>query len=114
MATMKYVNDENKTGENMSRVWRFVWLIFGLLMLLCLCRFKTLVQRGNEQNLDGNIGYKTRQMLQDKEENKRVSFYQNIPLITSVPALFLCLDIDHELQIRLVNMDANFPSLKDI
>jgi hypothetical protein len=73
MAGAKCVNSENKSCKSTSRVWRILWLIPGLLLLLCLCEFKTFLQRTDDQHLPQKNRHLNRQLLQDKADNKRVS-----------------------------------------
>lgn len=72
MATTR-CKSEYKSGGTTSRVWRFLWLIPGLLLLLCLCEFKTFIRRADEQHLSQENGHFSRQLLQDKADSIMVS-----------------------------------------
>ena len=83
-------NNEKKSCKNASCLHSIKRIALGLLLLLCLCGFKTFIQLGDEKYSDENSGHKSRQLLQDKDGNIRVSIFQYIlPIKTFV---FCCLN----------------------
>ena len=88
MAGINCTNNEKKC-ENASCLHSVKRIALGLLLLLCLCEFKAFIQLGDKKYLDENSGHKSRQLLQDKDDNIRVSIFQYIlPIKTFV---FSCL-----------------------
>lgn len=72
MADTNFI-DEMKYCSMARGVWRFACTLAGVLVMLSLCQLKIRTQRGNKPDLTEENRYMARNLLQDNEENIRVS-----------------------------------------
>ena len=74
LVLMQY--SEWKGGKNTSYLKRCLCCVAGLVLMVCLCHFKTFLLRNNLQYSSESKGYLTRHLLADNKENIRVSLYK--------------------------------------